>query len=317
MTSTAFKPMKGEKAPADLSKLVYPLLASPKLDGIRCVKRNGQCLSSKLKLIPNEFIRKELFAVPNGFDGELLLKDKDTVFNNVSSAVMSRKGEPDFYFGVFDDYSQLGGFHSRLNAAHQIWLRMLPQFGGRVNIIEHRQVDNAEQLQHMLDGWIALGYEGAMVRSFDGPYKHGKSTVREGWLLKIKNFDDEEAEIIGVEEMMHNTNEAILDALGHAKRSSAKEGKVGKGTLGKFICRFLNDGTEFKCGTGKGLTQALRKQIWNSVSFDHDAGQLQHDVIGSIIKVKYQSLPGGEKRPEGEAPRIPLFDGFRKIEIDG
>lgn len=317
MTSTTFKPMKGEKAPADLSKLVYPLLASPKLDGIRCVKRDGLCLSSKLKLIPNEFIRQHLWAVPDGFDGELLLKDKDAVFNDVSSAVMSRKGEPDFYFGVFDDYSQPGGFHSRLNAAHQIWLRSLPEFGGRVTIVEHRQVNNAEQLQHMLDGWIALGYEGAMVRSFDGPYKHGKSTVRQGYLLKIKNFDDEEAEIIGVEEMMHNMNEATKNELGHTKRSSAKEGKVGKGTLGKFICRFLNDGTEFKCGTGKGLTHTLRQEIWDGVVWDHDAAQMQHAVIGSIIKVKYQSLPGGAARPIGEAPRIPLFDGFRKIEIDG
>ena len=45
---TTFKPLLAETV-EDISKLRYPLLASPKLDGIRCVKLNGKALTRKQK----------------------------------------------------------------------------------------------------------------------------------------------------------------------------------------------------------------------------------------------------------------------------
>jgi len=44
-------------SPANLEKLQYPLLVSPKLDGIRATVVNGCLLSRKLKPIPNEATR--------------------------------------------------------------------------------------------------------------------------------------------------------------------------------------------------------------------------------------------------------------------
>ena len=52
-----------------------------------------------------------------------------------------------------------------------------------------------------------MGFEGAMVRSLDGRYKNGRSTLREGLLLKVKPWKDSEAEILEVYEMMRNENE--------------------------------------------------------------------------------------------------------------
>lgn len=316
MTFTVFKPMLAGKAPEDLSTLTYPLIVSPKLDGIRCLRYFGQAVSRTLKLIPNDYIRAQLneYRIPDGFDGELLLRDKTALFKDVSSAVMSRSGEPDFVYAVFDWASRTDLFSSRLKAVHQEWLANVKTWT-RVEIVEHRQVNSADKLLALHVAWLEMGYEGTMIRSLHGPYKQGRSTTREGYLLKLKNFVDEEAMVIGVEEMMHNTNEATLDELGHTKRSSAKAGKVGKGTLGKFLCRFLNDGTEFKCGTGLGLTDEVRKEIWDAVHFDPDIGYVRHEVIGRIIKVKHQPDPGG--RQEGQAPRIPIFLGFRDMEIDG
>lgn len=311
MTFTVFKPMLAGKAPEDLSTLTYPLIVSPKLDGIRCLRYFGQAVSRTLKLIPNDYIRAQLneYQIPDGFDGELLLRDKTALFKDVSSAVMSRSGEPDFVYAVFDwATAEPSGFSSRLESVHQTWLANIKAWP-HVEIVEHRQVNSADELLKLHVAWLEMGYEGTMIRSLHGPYKQGRSTTREGYLLKLKNFVDEEAEVIGVEEMMHNTNEATLDELGHTKRSSAKAGKVGKGTLGKFLCRFLSDGTEFKCGTGLGLTDEVRKEIWDAV-----IDPLDSDVIGSIIKVKHQPDPGG--RQEGQAPRIPIFLGFRDMEID-
>ena len=42
----------------------------------------------------------------------------------------------------------------------------------------------------------------------NAPYKQGRSTVREGYLLKVKTFLDDEATVVRFEERMHNGNEA-------------------------------------------------------------------------------------------------------------
>jgi DNA ligase-1 len=136
-----------------------------------------------------------------------------------------------------------------------------------------------------------------MIRDPEGPYKCGRSSVKQQYLLKIKPFEDGEAKIVGFEEQMENTNEAEKDAFGHTKRSSHKAGKVPKGTLGKFVVRRLSDDLEFRVGTGKGLTNTLRQEIWDN----------QKKFLGKIIKYKHQAI--GAKI----APRIAIFLGFRDL----
>src|SRR5688572_14503491 len=111
-----FKPMLAATI-KDIKELTFPLLASPKLDGIRCVILNGKAVTRNLKPIPNDFIRNFLESHPelDGLDGELMLNDPPAPkkieieegeggldFNHVQSAVMSSDGEPDFYYAVFD-----------------------------------------------------------------------------------------------------------------------------------------------------------------------------------------------------------------------
>jgi DNA ligase 1 len=52
----------------------YPMLLSPKLDGIRCLIINGVVCGRSLKPIPNRFVQ-QLFGRPelNGLDGELIV----------------------------------------------------------------------------------------------------------------------------------------------------------------------------------------------------------------------------------------------------
>ena len=67
-----FKPMLAGKAPDDLRNLTYPVLASPKLDGIRCIIRGGMATARSLKVIPNTWAREQLRGIPDGIDGELI-----------------------------------------------------------------------------------------------------------------------------------------------------------------------------------------------------------------------------------------------------
>jgi len=52
--------------------LRFPVLATPKLDGIRCLKIEGRALTRSYKPISNRFAREWIEAnLPDGVDGEL------------------------------------------------------------------------------------------------------------------------------------------------------------------------------------------------------------------------------------------------------
>lgn len=305
-----FRPMLSAKAPKDLSKINYPVLVSPKLDGIRCIIKDGVAVSRSLKPIPNEFVQAQLAGLPDGLDGELMLRQGEC-FSNVTSGIMSRKGEPDFVFHVFD-WAPDGsvGFAvdfvyrlASLNSSEAVLLHP------RVRVLNCLRAKDAISLLEINEDWLAQGYEGTMIRDPKAPYKFGRSTTREGGLMKLKNFADEEATIIGLEEQMHNANEATVNELGLTERSTHKANKVGKDTLGKFVCQF-DDGTVFRCGGGPGLTHALRKELWLQHLDRNSPG-----VVGLRATIRYQpDVKDGVHRHmegDGKSPRIPQFHGFR------
>lgn len=280
----SFQPMLA--SPADLEKLTFPLFASPKLDGIRAVVRDGRLLTRKLKLVPNRFIQQQLgVARLQGLDGELIVGSptSKTCYLDTSSGVMSHDGEPDYTFRVFDLWDDGGGFGHRIRS-----LKNWDFAHTRIVQHEHVKVADLDELLAYETAKLNEGYEGLILRSLDGPYKFGRSTAREGWMLKLKRFEDSEAEIIGIVEEMHNTNEAAKDELGRTKRSKAQAGLVGKGTMGALKVRDIHHGWEFEIGTG--FTAAQRAQAWK---------------LGSIVKYKF--FPIGMK----DVPRHPVYLGPR------
>ena len=59
---------------SDLAAVRFPVLASPKLDGVRCVIRDGVAMTRTLKPIPNRHVRAMLAHLPD-LDGELIAGD--------------------------------------------------------------------------------------------------------------------------------------------------------------------------------------------------------------------------------------------------
>lgn len=283
------KPMLA--AATDGKDLTYPLLLSPKLDGVRCLIIDGVAMSRSLKPIPNKFVQK-LFGRKeyNGLDGELIIGEPGAadVFNKTTSGVMSIEGEPEVSFWVFDDFTESGGFERRLHTAHR---RIKKQ--KFCEDVPHHIITTEEQLLSMEEDYLELGYEGIMLRHPDGQYKHGRSTAKEAWLLKLKRFTDADAKVIGFTELRTNTNEAKKNALGHLERSSKKDGMKNAQTLGSLVVKDIKSGVEFEIGTG--FTQAQRQELWNNGD----------NLIGRLVK--YKSQPVGVK----EKPRFPVFLGFR------
>jgi DNA ligase-1 len=285
-----FKPMLAGKF--DPNKIVYPALVSPKLDGIRCCIYQGQALTRSLKEIPNKHIFGALSAVHlEGLDGELIIGSPcaHDVYRVTNSAVMSFDGEPEFKYFVFDNFNSSGGFEKRNDIARQMALE-LPAM---IEWLPQHKVTSLEEILSLEESWLLAGYEGIIIRSADGPYKYGRSTTNEGWLIKKKNFHDSEARIIGFQEMMHNRNEAFQNELGRTARSKAAEGMEASGLLGALFCEELSTGITFNLGSGLDLR--MREEIFKNKDY----------YMGKIVKFK--SFKIGVK----DAPRHPVFLGFR------
>lgn len=292
-TSELIKPMLSGTV-TDPSALRYPVLVSPKLDGYRASVQGGVVLSRNLKPIPNAHVQA-LFGGSRyeGLDGELIVGSATApdAFRTTASGVTRREGTPDVRFYVFDAVTRLAStpFTQRLDLARLLCTN------ANLILVDHMLVHNANDLAAAEEAALATGYEGVMVRDPRGPYKQGRSTEREGWLLKLKRFEDAEAEVLDYEERQHNANAATRDALGHVKRSAHKANKHGTGTLGALLVRGLNGpyrGAVFSVGTG--WTDAERAALW-----------LERDCLPGRA-LKYKFFPLGSK----EAPRFPTFLAF-------
>ncbi len=279
-----FKPLLAATV-EDMHRVSFPVLAAPKLDGIRCLIVNGEAVTRSLKPVPNRHIRQALRGLPD-LDGELIVGDAlhPGAFNATTSGVMSRDGAPDFRFHVFDNHSAKGGFAERLDAV---------QAGGVVVPVPHTLVTTPAELIEYEESAVAAGWEGVMIRDPGGRYKHGRATLREGILSKVKRFADTEGRVVGIEELQHNGNAQKRNALGLAERSTAKAGLVAGDTLGALIVQAQGWAEPFKIGTG--YTAAQRAEYWAE----------RDSLIGRLVKFKYQ--PAGAK----DAPRFPVFIGWR------
>lgn len=300
-----FKPMLSAKfdwedpevAIKQMQTLRYPVLCSPKIDGIRAHIKRGQVLSRKNKLIPN-YLVQNLFGLTDleDIDGELVVGEPNVhdCFNRTTSGVMSRDGQPNVKYYIFDVLDERPFFQRCLLASS----RIIGHF--RTHPVSHRMITNYSSLLEYEESMLNQGYEGIMIRDPNGPYKQGRSTLREGWLTKLKRFSDSEAEILGCYEQETNNNIAIINEVGNMKRSSHKENKVGNGLMGGFFVKDLKTGVEFNVGNFEGITNSSRVHMWSDFLVDPT------EILGRVIKYKYLEVGMKDK------PRHPKFVGFRE-----
>ena len=282
-----------------LDKVKFPIYISTKFDGIRALVIDGVVYSRSLKPIRNKHVQK-LFGKPeyNGFDGELIVGDiyaKD-VFQKTTSGVMSEDGTPEVRFYVFDLWNMPDeDYESRQRVLQDLLLQDSTMSCVVYTTIHKCQT--VEDLEFFLNHEKNVGGEGLIGRKPDGVYKYGRSTPKEQLSIKFKFFQQEDFEVVGFNERMHNTNEQKRDELGYAERSSAKDGLVPTNTLGSLVLKYGDD--TFNCGTG--FSDALRYEIWSN----------QDKYLGKLASIRYMSV--GSK----DLPRCPSFIGFRHAEDIG
>lgn len=176
------------------------LYLQPKLDGMRCIATRQGLFSRQGKpiLFMDHIVRDLgwLFAkYPDAMlDGELYNHDLRHDFEKLMS--MCRKSKTPHpeanrvQYHVYDMYDSLD-FSDRTNWLHQ----KLGFCGDSIRLVETCIVLNENEITDRFTHYLDAGYEGAMLR-IDGPYEPGK---RSGNLLKLKDFDDEEFDIVDIQ----------------------------------------------------------------------------------------------------------------------
>lgn len=266
------KPMKAASERPNLSGIKYPKLASTKLDGIRCVAVNGVAYSAAMKLIPNQHVQKFFSGLGlHALDGELMVHGD---FNDVQSAIMSVGGTPDFTFNVFDLMVE--------NVPYDVRLGMLIGVvdnlrNDRVLLVQQFIASSEAEVLDLYDQARFAGHEGLILRDPASPYKYGRSTLKQEWMLKLKPSDDAEGTVVNVVELMH------------------ENGQPG-GVMGALIVEFNGH----VVGIGTGFDQSQRASYWAQ----------RHRLIGELATFKYMELS------RYGIPRHPVFKGFRsKLDV--
>jgi hypothetical protein len=277
----------------------WPKAASFKEDGIRGIKKQN-LLSRKLKLIPNIRLRQKAIILPPGFDCEL--SNRDLEYYQIESIVMSQvhPNWTDIKFYVLDWFIEHEPYLARLEKAI-IWCKD----NSHPDIVppSYRICETPEALFAYEKEVIEMLGEGICFRPINSLYLQkntidNRSTLSEEVLVKLARMVRQEVTILGCYEQEENANGAQYDALGGMDRSSCKANMYGKDTLGGFHV-VTNTGIEFDVGTGVGLTDRIRKEIWEQ----------QRNWIGTKIVIKHKAC--GQKI----RPRSPIYLGPRK-EID-
>jgi ATP-dependent DNA ligase len=289
------RPMLAQAFSKHGDKIEFPSYSQPKLDGIRCIavvgemdpvtKRPQVTLWSReqkpIVAVPHIADEVAMAYLPSGtvLDGELYNHDLKNDFEKIVSAVR-KQGPVDgdtaklIQYHIYDlpRFPGMGGFAF---GDRTVKLGLMLPKGKSLKIVETKLIHDKDELLAYFDDCRSRGYEGCMARNV-APYEEGK---RSYGLQKLKEFDEGEFPIVGVEEGVGKmAGLAIFVCL-------AGSGSVQEG-LNTFRCKM------------EGSLEELRKYV--------DDPSL---AVGKMLTVKYQGLTGKAK-----VPRFPVGKAIRDYE---
>lgn len=204
--SSFFEPMLAQKF--DLKRIkAWPVYSQPKLDGIRCIFKDGALWSRTGEPIlscPHVIEDLTEFTKTHIFDGELYNHDLKDDFNEITSIVKRQKFDPDdfvksrrtiqyhIYDMVFTEKELT--FSQRLHAIRN--MADADYYGPSIQLVRTDVAINKTEVESLLGLYLQQGYEGQMIRLDGIPYENKRSYS----LMKNKNFVDDEFVVLDIHE---------------------------------------------------------------------------------------------------------------------
>jgi len=236
----------------------------PKLDGVRCLATaDGFFSRARKEFTSCQHIKDELEAFFKKFpkarlDGEFYTHKYKDEFEKICSAVkktaekateddIKRQKKIEYHVydaPIIDGLKEDSSFKDR----QEVITKELKNLKS-VKVVETLHNVAEKDIENHKGRWLTQGYEGAMIRNTDMPYEYKRSYN----LLKLKDFDDSEFEIVAI-------NEGVGQLAGH---------------VGSFTVK-TKDGREFDAKLD-GSNERLKYLFEN-----------QKEAIGKMCTVRHQ-----------------------------
>ena len=174
----------------------FPCFVQPKLDGVRCIFKNGVLTSRQGKVFPNmDHITQDLKDVDLVLDGELYSNTLN--FQQFVGLVRKKKHNDaekqllrQVKFHVYDCVNDKP-FSERNESINNLFSKRMYAFSEPLLTEECKA---KEDLKKFHDKYVAEGKEGLIIRNKDGLYQ---LAARSKDLQKYKEFEDAEYKVIG------------------------------------------------------------------------------------------------------------------------
>ena len=234
--------------------IIWPAFVQPKLNGVRCLmeRRGNEIIfhsRGNKQFSTLTHLKVDALAVLQDgdiLDGELY-NHGDITFQELVGLIKRESGDP----ARVAKYVKFWNYDRCEDAPFMVRASRLIEHGSIKRVPTYRVRDNDEMRQRHAE-FMRDGYEGTMVRS--GGAEAYRFQYRSPSLLKVKDFLDDEFEIIGA-------NEGVGKSEGQAT----------------FTCKIKNGSVfDVRC---KGTDEQRREQWTN-----------RQDYVGKMLTVKYQCL---------------------------
>ncbi len=261
----------------DTSKLKYPVIVEPKLDGVRCLTRLGQdnitFYSRDLKQFVNfeeleqDLIKNFMWIGNVTLDGEVVAKSGK--FDDTISRARSHRGvntHIEYEYHIFDvlidSYSLLMRKDRLADYAESDYCKFVPFIiaGTEQELLDYHKT------------CCEAGYEGTMIKNPYTLYHHGRN---QDW-KKLKPFHTADLTITNITE-------------GKGKAS----GMMGRIEVQGFIGD--SDDVYVKTEVGTGFSNELRKDMFDN----------KNKYLGKVAEIQYQEIT------KDNSLRFPSFKRMR------
>ncbi len=253
-----FLPMLAHDYTKRGKKLRFPIDCQYKIDGLRCLAYWDDGVVRLMSRSGKDYCAKHIAKalekiLPKGtiLDGEIY--QHGVGFQTISKLIKKERPESkNLEYHVYD-------VPVWENTADFVWKKRCEQLyelgqkfkAGPIKLVQTETVSNFEEVQSFQGRALAAGFEGTIIRAHDGVYEFG---YRSPNLLKFKEFDDAEFEVVSYEEGVGKYEGCVT-----------------------WICK-LSSGQQFKA-VPKGTLE--EKKDW----FDN-----AKRYLGQFLKVKYQGV---------------------------
>lgn len=320
MSNKQFRCMKApnEELPGNTAydkacNLSFPIMASYKLDGFRCIFYEEQQRTASLKPFNNIHINEKFKPIVNYleremqyrplFDGELIAPSLPfNVFSGIfRSDEMILPEDTKFY--MFDGV-YCNNFDEPFSDRQWYVDKAYKAFPDLIIPVEQKLLHSPDEVvsyyeealskTHIYQGEEHFMCDGLILRNPDGRYKKGRATYRESLMFKLKPYQSFDAKIISVVEGTNVDKKADkkINEMGYSETSRKKNDRIPGGWASGFVVLHENQ-QELIVSIKATLEQ--KKEIW----------QHQEQYIDKYVE--YKGLMVGAK----DLPRHPTMIRMR------